>query len=202
MKIIGLTGPSGSGKGELCSILKEFGIFSIDTDRVYHQLLVPPSDCLNELSDHFGMHILNPDGTLDRAALAKTVFSPGSENELEALNRITHKYVLEKAREMIADFSKQGILAVIVDAPALYESGFDKECDFCVAILADKATRTDRIMVRDGISRDAAEKRINAQNADSFYTERARIVICNNSDTAELKKQALEILKAVEKKND
>lgn len=202
MKIIGLTGPSGSGKGELCSILEKFGIFCIDTDRVYHQLLVPPSDCLNELSSHFGSQILKADGTLDRAALAKTVFAPGANSELDALNTITHKYVLGKAREMIAEFSKQGASAVIVDAPALYESGFDKECDFCVAVIANKAIRADRIMLRDGISRDAAEKRINAQKNDSFYTERARIVIYNDSDTAELYKQALEILKALEEKND
>lgn len=202
MKIIGLTGPSGSGKGELCAILEKFGIFSIDTDRVYHQLLAPPSACLDELSAHFGSQILNSDGSLDRAALAKKVFAPGAGSELEVLNRITHKYVLGKAREIISEFSQQGCSAVIVDAPALYESGFDKECDFCVAVIADKETRVERIMARDGISRDAAEKRINAQKPDSFYTEHARIVIYNNSNTSELQKQALEILRVLEAKND
>ena len=198
MKIIGLTGPSGSGKGELCAILAKFGICCIDTDRVYHQLLIPPSDCLNELRDHFGAHVIREDGTLSRPALAKTVFAKGAEDKLAALNKITHKYVLGKAREMIADFEKSNCSAVIVDAPALYESGFDKECDFCVAVLADKEIRISRIMARDELSYQAASARINAQKPDSFYTERAKIVIHNDSDRSELLAKAREIISALE----
>ena len=141
---------------------------------------------------------MNVDGTLNRAALAKTVFEKGAEEKLDALNKITHKYVLGKAREMIADFEKIGCPAVIVDAPALYESGFDKECDFSVAVLADKEIRIGRIMERDGLSHQAAAARINAQKPDDFYKERAKVVIYNNSDKSDLQIKAREIITALE----
>ena len=191
MKIIGLTGPSGSGKSAFCSILAKQGVFNINTDNVYHKLLVPPSECLNELCDHFGRGILKADGTLDRAALAKIVFDPHAKDELDALNKITHFHVLNKVRSIIADFSKFPCPAVIVDAPALFESGFNKECDLIVSVIANKAIRIDRIMKRDSLSYEAASERINAQKPDEFYTERSDFVFYNNSDLEEFEKQVL-----------
>lgn len=193
MKIIGLAGPSGAGKGEFCAILTKLGIFSINTDNVYHKLLVPPSACLDELCAHFGFGILKSDGTLDRAALAKIVFAPGNESELNALNKITHFHVLNKVRSIIADFSKFPCPAVIVDAPALFESGFDAECNTVVSVLANKAIRIDRIMQRDGLSYEAAAERINAQKPDEFYIERSDHVFYNNSDLEEFKRQVLAV---------
>ena len=67
IKVIGLTGPSGSGKTTLCEIASHLGIKSIDTDKVYHDLLVPPSDCLRELTLEFGQEILDDNGNLNRA---------------------------------------------------------------------------------------------------------------------------------------
>ena len=191
MKIIGLTGPSGSGKSAFCSILAKHGIFNINTDNVYHKLLVPPSECLNELCAHFGYGILKEDGTLDRAALAKIVFDPQNKGELEALNKITHFHVLNKVRSIITDFSKFPCPAVIVDAPALFESGFDKECDLIVSVIANKAIRIDRIMKRESISYEAASERVNAQNPDEFYADRSDFVFYNNSDLDEFEKQVL-----------
>ncbi len=198
MKIIGLTGPSGSGKSELCTILAKHGISSINADNVYHQLLSPPSACLDALTERFGNGILMPGGTLDRASLAKIVFAPNAEDELSDLNFITHKYVLDKIRSLISKIPAKSCPAVIVDAPTLFESGFDNECDFVVALLANKATRTDRIMKRDGISYEAAIERINAQKSDEFYIDRSDLVIYNNFTAAELEEQADRVLKFLE----
>lgn len=186
MLLIGLTGPSGSGKGAFSRILhEEYGIPSIDADAVYHTLLIPPSPCLDALADAFGGEILNPDGTLDRKRLASIVFSPTDPavkaERIGKLNRVTHHFVLDRTRELLQVEESRGTPAVVFDAPALYESGADKWCDLIVAVTADKEIRTDRIIARDRITKEAAQQRIAAQPPDSFYTEKATSVLQNNS---------------------
>lgn len=180
IKVIGLTGPSGAGKTTFCKIAAELGIKSIDTDAVYHSLLVPPSPCLDELVGEFGKEILSTDGSLDRHHLAAIVFGEGGEPKLQKLNEITHKYVLGTSRSIIAEADKNSEKAIIVDAPALFESGFDKECDTTVCVLADKSTRLDRIVGRDGISEDFAKARIDAQKSDDFYRDNSDYTVINN----------------------
>ena len=180
MLIVGLTGPSGAGKGTVAAVFEKFGIPSIDTDRVYHDLLVPPSPCLDALVARFGEHILNPDGILDRAALAAWVFAEGRENELLDLNAITHTFVLDAVRVICAELAQKGCPAVLVDAPLLFESGFDAECDRTLAVLADPDVRLCRIMARDHISLPVAKARLNAQKADAFYSERVDHVLRND----------------------
>ncbi len=202
MKIIGLTGPTGAGKGELCTCLGKAGIPSINTDRVYHQLLTPPSPCLDALVAHFGSDILKEDGTLDRRKLASIVFAPDAEAEHEALNRITHAFVRERVLELINDYTSSSCIAVCLDVPLLFESGFDEMCDLTVAVLANRVIRTDRIMTRDGLDHAAAMSRISAQPSDEFYTERADIVIHNNLDLDALSQGCRAILDALEKKDE
>ena len=180
MLIIGLTGPSGAGKGVVGAQFAAYGIPSIDTDRVYHELLVPPSACLDALVGRFGKGILSPDGTLDRRALASIVFADGHEDDHRALNEITHAFVLDEVRRMVRAHASEGKAAVAVDAPLLFESGYGDECDVTLAVLADRELRRERIMTRDGLSPDAAEARLQAQKPDEFYTEHADYVIRND----------------------
>ncbi len=180
MLIIGLTGPTGAGKGYVAQRFLRHGVPSIDTDAVYHALLVPPSACLDELVARFGTTILNPDSTLSRPALAAMVFAPGAESALGDLERITHRHVLAEVRRRCAALTEQGTPAVMVDAPRLYESGFDAECDMILAVLADRDTRRARIMERDNMDADRADARLDAQKPDSFFTDRADAVIWND----------------------
>lgn len=194
MLIIGLTGPSGAGKGTVSRLFEPYNIHSIDTDAVYHQLLIPPSPCLDELREEFGDGIISPDGGLDRRALADTVFSKGNGEKLERLNKITHRYVLDVTRNICREYEKKGCPAAIVDAPLLFESGFDSECDFTVSVLADRELRLERIIQRDGISKERALARLDAQKEDSFYTERSDEVIYNGSDIESLRDDVRRIL--------
>ena len=197
VKIIGLTGPTGAGKSELCAILSRHGIPSINADRIYHNILTPPSACLDALSVHFGKGIIKSDGTLDRRALANIVFADGAEKEHEALNRITHGFVKEKMHELISEYSKAACPAVIADVPLLFESEFDRECDFTVAVLANRAIRTERIMKRDSLDYSTATQRINAQQSDDFYIERATFTVYNNLGSAELESEAQKIMTTI-----
>ena len=179
VKILGLTGPSGAGKSELCRALETRGLPSINADEVYHSLLYPNSPCVKAIAERFGGAVLDENGNLNRAALASVVFSADGNEKLEELNRITHAFVIPEMLEKLGEFEKSDVDAVICDVPLLFESGFDKKCDFTVAVLANADERVKRIVARDKISEIAAKNRVSAQKNDEFYTSRADIVIKN-----------------------
>ncbi len=193
MKIIGLTGPSGSGKGTAAGLLEKHGIPTIDTDAVYRKLLIPPSLCLDELKLAFGPSVIRTDGTLDRKALAAIVFA--DREKLTLLNSVTHKYILARINKRIAYRRRSGSGAVTVDAPALFESGFDERCDFIIAVIAPRESRVGRIMQRDGLDRSAAERRIDGQPPENFYTSRADYTVINDGTSDELEAELISVLR-------
>ena len=194
MLTVGLTGPSGAGKGTVAALFARYGIPSIDTDAVYHALLVPPSPCLDELAARFGSSILTSEGRLDRKALAALVFATGHEAELADLNRIAHRHVLDETRRRLVDHEAQGAPAVLVDAPQLFESGFDAECDRILVVLAPWETRLARIMERDGITREQALARLNAAHPDDFFRARADLILVNDGDPSVLEDEVQKCL--------
>lgn len=194
MLIVGLTGPSGAGKGVVASLLAGYGIPSIDTDKVYHDLLVPPSACLDELTARFGEGILSPDGTLDRGALAAQVFSPGHGEDLADLNAIAHRHILAQTRQLLAVHEAEGAVAVLVDAPQLFESGFDRECGFILSVLAPYELRLARIMERDGLSEERARARLDASHSDEFFRERSDAVIVNGESVDSMASEVRRLL--------
>ena len=184
MKIIGLTGPSGAGKGEVAAFLCEYGIPHINCDSIYHSLLTPNTDCTYEIIKEFGLCVAADDGSVDRKKLAAIV-----KDWLNTLNRITHKYVLIECRKLIEKYQGEGKKAVTIDAPTLFESGFDKECDIILVVTAPEDVRLGRIEERDSLGREKAKQRINAQPNDEFYTKKADFVIVNDSDKDALKEK-------------
>ena len=197
MKIIGLCGGSGSGKGTVSKLFLKHGIPSIDTDAVYHSITSELTPCVSELAARFGEGIIKSDGSLDRRSLGRIVFSDESGLSGKDLNRITHKYVLERVREIITEYGASGVSAVLVDAPMLFESGFDKECHKIICVLADKNIRIARILIRDGISYEDAERRIASQLSDTELASRCDFVIENNKDIDDLDRRVREIVNLI-----
>ena len=179
MLVIGLTGPSGAGKGSVAEIFSAYGLPVINADEVYHQLLLPPSLCLDELTDRFGVGILTESGTIDRRALGAIVFS--DPKALEALNTITHHHVMREIRRRLDQLRRDHTRAAVLDAPQLFEAGADRDCNVIVSVIADKMLRLDRIVRRDGIDETAAMKRIEAQKSDAFFRAHSDYVIENNT---------------------
>lgn len=180
MKIIGITGPTGSGKSLFSRKLSEHSIPCIDADALYHSMLIPPSACLDAIADVFGDDLILPDGSLDRSALSHKVFS--NPDALSLLNRTVLPLVLDKIRERLASLEREGNVIAAVDAPTLIESGFYRECDLTITIIAPCTDRIKRIMERDGISQEKAIARISAQRKDDFYTSVSDITLINDGD--------------------
>ena len=173
----------------LSSELQKLNITVIDADEVYHSLLVPPSDCLLAIKRTFGDDVLNSDGTLSRPRLASIVFN--DKEKLLLLNETVLPFVLDRIRELIARSESE---LVAVDAPTLIESGFNKECDAVISVICPIEARIERIIKRDGITKEAAMERVSAQKPDSFYTHTSDAVIINDPDEATLRQQIPEIL--------
>ena len=91
MKVIGLCGQSGSGKGLVCSFFSELNVVCIDTDKIYHDIISTNSECTEELVEHFGQSVFQNPG-INRHELRKIVFS--SREKLKILNEITHRHII------------------------------------------------------------------------------------------------------------
>ena len=187
MRIIGVTGPSGAGKGAVSEYMKtEYGFKVIDADKVYHDIISAPSDCVRELTENFGKYVLNENGGIDRKALSKLVFGEENKDKLLILNKITHKYVTYEINKLLEEYANSGAEACIIDAPLLLEAGIDEICDFVIAVIADKDLRAKRIAERDGIDVESALLRINSQKSDSFYRDNSDWMLSNNLCLKEL----------------
>ena len=187
--VIGLTGPSGAGKSAVAAILASYGFPIIDADAVYHKLLIPPSPCLDALTEAFTTDILHPDGTLNRPALARIVFedSDRGRERRALLNRITHRFVIEETEHRLARYRSEGVRCAVIDAPLLLEADMQHDRNVTVAVLADRALRLQRLLARDQAGEQALTARINAQPSDTFYTSRVNAVLYNNGDIEALR---------------
>lgn len=190
--VIGLTGPTGAGKSVVASVWKQEGIAVIDTDDLARRAVEPGTSCLRQLVAAFSEDILRPDGTLNRAVLAQYAFASPENTQL--LNAITHPAILTLTNQAIEDAADRGFTAVAVDAPLLYEAGFDSICHDIVAVIAPPEQRLRRIMQRDGITEEVARRRMTAQHEDGFYCRNGVMVIRNDGDTDLLKRAAKDAL--------
>ena len=189
MKIIGLCGGSGSGKGTVSDIFGKYGVAAIDTDAVYHDITSASSPCVEELSLRFGNNVFLPNGGLNRRVLRDIVFADDSHKLLDDLGAITHKHILAETKRLIEGYRSSGAPAVIIDAPLLFESRFSELCDFVIAVVADVDIRVSRIVARDGITVDLARRRIEAQISDAVLIERSDFVVYNDGSLEDLEAQ-------------
>lgn len=190
-KVIGLTGQTGAGKSILSRMFADRDIEIIDADKIARETIETSNDCLMELVLAFSTEVIRPDATLNREKLASICF--GDKQKLKKLNDITFPYIIRAIVCKLEEAAERGEPMVVIDAPTLYESGLDKRCDRVVAVLADVQVRTQRIMARDNMTEAAAQQRVEAQNKDAFYAERADDILKNDGDMDALRLAFLEL---------
>jgi len=199
MVVIGLTGTTGAGKGMVSAVFTAHGIPCLDTDAVSRTVTAKGMPCLSELTAAFGQGILTEDGSLDRKGLASLVFceedAEKKAEKLAALNRITHYHIRRTSETWLAAQREAGVRAAVIDAPLLFESGFDALCDKTVAVTAPPDVRLARIMARDNISRDLALHRMASQHDDAFFETHCDEVIANDGSLSELENAVRTVLR-------
>lgn len=191
MIIFGITGGSGAGKTTALNALGGMGAEILDADEIYHELTLKSESMHRELTARYG-DIWLPDGSLDRKALGVLVYR--DEDAMEALNRITHKYVDHEMRRRLSRARLSGKKLAAIDAILLIESGLGRHCDYCVAVTAPEEVRVRRIMARDGITEEYARARIAAQQSDEFYRKHCNYVLVNSGeDPARFQQEARDL---------
>lgn len=189
MRIIGLTGGTGSGKSHVGSMLKERHAYIADADVIAHEIIEKEKPAYNELVEHFGKGILDENDDIIRRKLGDIVFS--DKNELEFLDECTHKYIVAEIKKLIEEITPQTdkYSIFIIDAPLLAEAGLVDICDSVWVVYADEKVRAERIMKRDGITYEQAEKRIASQKSWEEYKAMGAVIIDNSSDDDNIESQ-------------
>ena len=194
MKVIGLTGGTGSGKSVVSKSLAAAGSVIVDADKIAHDIILKGEPAYEEIIEYYGTGILGEDGEIIRKKLGEIVFN--DKEKLAFLNRCTHKYITMEVKRQIAAAKEEGTAkAIIVDAPLLLEAGLETVCDLVWVVYADPEVRAQRVMARDGITYELAKARISNQKSWEEYKAAASTVIDNSKDLAYLEGQLTEILK-------
>ena len=181
MKIIGITGGTGCGKTTALNELERRGALLIDCDAVYHRMLETDRPMLDEIEKYFPGAVI--DGKLDRKALGAVVFT--DEEALRDLNIITHRHINLEIRRILREHAMNGGTLAAIDAIELFSSGLAKRCTATIGVIADREVRIDRIMRRDGISREYAMMRVNAQRPNEYFVQKCSHVLENNGSQEE-----------------
>lgn len=186
--IAGLTGGIASGKSTVSNIFRSFGVEIADAD-IIAKKISEREDVIQEIEKIFGKDVLSAEGQIDRVKLKEVVFS--DKNKLIQLNNIIHPKVMEEFKKIKENTPKNDI--IIFDIPLLFEAGMDKMCDTVILVYANRETQIERIKARDGVSRELAEKIIDAQMSLEDKKEKSDIHIENNGTQEELKKKVEDI---------
>lgn len=161
MRICGLTGGIASGKSTVARRLRELGVPVVDADAVAREVVEPGTPALAEIVASFGASLLDPDGKLDRKALAARVF--GDDAARRRLEAIVHPRVAERTRERFAELEAAGERLAFYDVPLLVEKGLHAVFRPVVVVALSEEEQIRRAVARDGATEAEVRARIAAQ---------------------------------------
>ena len=199
MKIVGVTGGICSGKSHVCQVLRAMGAMTIDCDKVAHESYQDRDSIVTRrLAEAFGaQNVLGPDGLVDRGKLGAVVF--GNEDKRQQLNGIVWPAVHEIVQKMIAETPRERKV-VFVEAALLLEASWGKELcrDGVWVAYCPLDVVLERLMERNGFSREEAQKRIASQRHPDAVAKEGTYVLDTNRPkpvvVEEIKKKYLELI--------
>ena len=186
-RIIGLTGNIASGKSAVANLLAKKGATIIDADELSRDAVTPGSPALAAIVARWGQSVLSADGTLDRAALRKTVFNDRSA--LDALNQIVHPEVMRLRADEVEAARMRGDRVIVAVIPLLFESNLADEFDFIVLVDAPRDVRLERIVRDRGLEEAEAMDMIASQMPAELKRARANWVIENSGSMEDLERE-------------
>ena len=187
---VGLTGGIACGKSTVSRMLEARGAAIVDADRIARDVVRPGQPALLDIRETFGDDVVAADGSLDRGRLGSIVF--GDAAARRKLEAITHPRIrAEMKRQMEEWNAKEPSRLVVVDIPLLFESRLDKLFAFedILVVYVPREVQLERLMARDGMSREDAERRIESQLPIEEKRKLADVVIDNSGALAETERQ-------------
>jgi len=194
---VGLTGGIASGKSVVGEMFLVLGAHLIQADAIAHQLMQPGEAVYQNVLQHFGAGILNPDGSVNRARLAEAAFGGSEENQasrIQELNQIVHPAVIRKQEDWMAEIGRRDPRAIaIVEAALILEAGSAKSFDRLAVVTCHPEQRIQRWATRVGVDEEAArrevERRMAAQFPDEEKIKAADYVIDNSGSLDETRRR-------------
>lgn len=192
MWLVGITGRSGGGKSCVTGHYRALGYPCADGDAVSRQVCAPGSECLGALADAFGREILDENGALLRRKLADIAFADAEKTA--RLESITHPHILAEVQRQLEQAEKQGHPLFFMEGAAIVDHPFEKNCDRIIVVTSEMRLSISRIILRDGISKTSANRRLAAQLPEERLVRAADYVIKNNGSLDALYQKADDVL--------
>lgn len=187
MKIIGLTGGIATGKSTVSSFLRTLGAAVLDADQTAHTLSRPQEPLWDMYREYFGSRILLPDGTLDRAAIGREVFSrPEVRHQVDSM---AHPIIWQEMCSQLGKLEAAGEAWAVLDVPLLFETGWNARMDETWLVYVPQEMQRTRLMIRDSCDWQAAEQRIRAQMDIERKRELADVIIDNSGSQENTRRQ-------------
>lgn len=196
-RIIGITGGIASGKSTVTEFLRQQGYKVIDADQVVHELQEPGERLYQALLSTFGPAILQEDGRLDRPKLGAMIF--GNPELLAQSSQIQNQIIREELahrRDLLAETES----IFFMDLPLLFELQYEDWFDQIWLVDVTEKTQLSRLMTRNALSQEEAEKRIAAQLSLREKRKRADVLIDNNGSLEETRQQIRDALQKLERR--
>ena len=184
MRVIGLTGNIATGKSTVARMLADRGACVIDADRLAHVAMRPGKPIHQRIVERFGPAVCTDTGEIDRSALGAIVFKDA--DALADLEAIVHPWVVRETRRRLADCAAP---VAVVEAIKLLEAEMHADCDVVWVVTAPRDQQLARLVDERGLSRQEAERRVDAQSPQEAKAARADLVIDNSGTLNELQSQ-------------
>ena len=202
---VGLTGGIAAGKSVVGEMFAAQGAHVIQADQISHQLMQPGQTVYQEVVDHFGAGILDPDGSVNRARLGELAFGrPQQPSRVQELNQIVHPAVIRRQEEWMAEVGRLDPHAIaLVEAALILEAGMAGRFDRLVVVTCRPEQRVERWAQRLNVDQETARRevarRMAAQLPDEEKIKAANYVIDNSGSLDETSRQVREIYAELKK---
>lgn len=184
--VVGLTGGIGSGKTTVANLFAEQGIALVDADIVSRQVVEPNTKGYQAIVEHYGLQVLNHDGTINRSKLRETIFS--NEEERQWVNQLLHPLIRTEMLKQVDEATSPYVIMVI---PLLFENGLDSLVNRTLMVDISPEQQIKRTAIRDNVLPEQVKSIISAQMSRDDKLAKADDIVENQGEVSELKTQVL-----------
>jgi dephospho-CoA kinase len=194
---VALTGGVASGKSTVAVLMREAGLPVLDSDTIARQVVAPGKPAWQALRQNFPEEFFRPDGSVDRQALARHVFTrPEARHKL---NRILHPYIARELQDNLSRLQSRGEPLVVVEIPLLFELGLETLYDSIIVVYSDLKSQKQRLARRDPREADEVEGILTAQGSLRQKAAQADFVVDNSGSIAGTREQVKKIVAQLRK---